>query len=283
MGCLMRIRAARESFTPSEAKIAEYIEQFTEQSVNVTTVELAGRSGVSPATIVRFARTLGYESFSDMNDDLLLDLENDEEPMMQLLLNPQDDLAEMSQKALGNVTMAISGMLAMFRYKDLEEAIELLRGAEHIYLYGIGASGIVATDFMQKLVRVNYKCVYYSDQDLGVVASTFLSERDVVVAFSYGGRTKEVNFAVKNAREKGAKCIAVTKFGKNPLASLADIVLPLPAIEREVRIGALASRYAQLFVVDLLYLGIVRGDMQRTHEYLETTRGLIEVFKESAQ
>lgn len=281
MGCLMRIRAARESFTPSEAKIAAFIAGNVEDAVNVTTQELAGRSGVSPATVVRFSRMLGYESFAEMNADLLKDLESDEEPMMELLLNTQDDLSVMSQKALSNVTMAISSMLAMLRYKDLEEAIELLQHAEHIYLYGIGASGIVATDFMQKLVRVNYKCLYYSDQDLGVVASTFLSERDVVVAFSYGGRTKEVNFAVKNARAKGAKCIAVTKFGKNPLATLADIVLPLPSIEREVRIGALASRYAQLFVVDLLYLGIVRGDMARTHEYLETTRGLIEVFKET--
>ena len=55
------------------------------------------------------------------------------------------------------------------------------------------------------------------------------------------------------ARERGAYIIAVTKYGPNPLAELADCVLPTSSPELEHRSGATSSRLAALFVVDVLY------------------------------
>lgn len=61
--------------------------------------------------------------------------------------------------------------------------------------------------------------------------------------------------------------MAVTKVdGSSNLATMADAVLGVAASEPLVRSGAMASRMAQLMVVDALYAAYVASDYERaTH------------------
>ena len=51
--------------------------------------------------------------------------------------------------------------------------------------------------------------------------------------------------------------------------------LLLPNRENEIRIGAVQSRYAQLFIVDLLFVGVVKDNFDKNEEYLQKTREII--------
>ncbi|GMQ60910.1 MurR/RpiR family transcriptional regulator [Vallitalea maricola] len=275
MGCLSIINQLSEEFTVSESKISNYILKNTNKVLGLNANELAKISKVSPASVVRFTRKLGYDSYSEMMIQLARDVESQNSEYLDFLLHSDDSFEEMTKKVMLNITSTLNETYNLLKPKQLEAAIDVLRKAETIYLFGIGASGIVAEDMLQKLVRINKKCVYYPDYNLGVASSVHITDKDAVVAFSYGGKTKEVNIAVQTAKSKGAKCIAVTKCGKSPLASIADMCLLLPNRENEIRIGAVQSRYAQLFIVDLLFVGVVKDNFDKNEEYLQKTREII--------
>ena len=55
--------------------------------------------------------------------------------------------------------------------------------------------------------------------------------------------------------------------------------LYIPTTERELRLGAIASRNASLIVTDLLYLGLAKSDMKQTKEYIVKTRNAINRLK----
>lgn len=163
--------------------------------------------------------------------------------------------------------------------ENLDRAVQALLKCQTIYLFGVSGSGIVCMDFMEKLSRINRRVVYHNDFHDQLASAAHMSNRDAAIAISYSGRTHEVNTAMKFAKEIGAMTIAITQFRKTPLSKLSDILLYIPTTERELRLGAIASRNASLIVTDLLYLGLAKSDMKQTKEYIVKTRNAINRLK----
>ncbi|EPS46536.1 RpiR family transcriptional regulator [Clostridium botulinum A1 str. CFSAN002368] len=85
--------------------------------------------------------------------------------------------------------------------EKLLEAVKAIKNAETIYLYGVGASAMVAMDFQYKLLRINKKVMFQQDSHLQLAVSVHITNRDVAVAISYSGNTREVNLAVEEAKK----------------------------------------------------------------------------------
>ncbi|MBD1399628.1 MurR/RpiR family transcriptional regulator [Pelovirga terrestris] len=80
---LERIRDV-EKLTPSEAKIAEYLEQKYPQLAYETITTISSGAGVGNATVGRFVLRLGYKNFADFISLLRNELaQNFESPMVR--------------------------------------------------------------------------------------------------------------------------------------------------------------------------------------------------------
>ena len=111
----------------------------------------------------------------------------------------------------------------------------------------------------------------------------YLDCRDVVLAFSYSGQSKEILYSCRKALEKKAKVIAVTRRGESPLRNLADISLCVPDLEDVRRVGAFESLQTSLAMGWLIYLGVIREDFKRIEIELVKTRKLVEGLKEKIE
>lgn len=120
-------------------------------------------------------------------------------------------------------------------------------------LFGVGASGLVASDLYYKLLRVDVDAVFCTDLHVQLTYITGSKPGDVAIFFSNSGSTTEILELAQAARDRGACVVAVTKYGTNQLADLADYVLPTSSPELQFRSGATSSRLAALFVVDVLF------------------------------
>ncbi|MEG0767406.1 MAG: MurR/RpiR family transcriptional regulator [Clostridia bacterium] len=280
MSCLSRVRMTLDEMTAVERRIAAHILSTPERVLSATAGEIALASKTSPASVVRFSRMLGYETLAEMKEALRSDVTLLRAQDVEIVLQTNDSLAEISQKILAKVQYTLGETLLLQREKDISTVVDAMLGADTIHLLGVGASSLAAIDLQKKLMRIGRRCTYHTDTDLALVGIAYATPRDVVLAFSYGGRTRQVNFAVETARSHSAYTIAVTKLGKNPLAAAADIVLPLPENEKELRVGAVHSRYAQLLLVDLLFMGMIHKQHENLPEMLEETRRLIREFRE---
>lgn len=136
--------------------------------------------------------------------------------------------------------------------------------ARTINLFGIGQSQLVCRDFEAKLMRINKQCHAYGDWHNQLLSAKNMSERDLAVAISYSGMTRETVECARAARETGACVIAMTRAQlDSPLARQADYVLNVSASEPLLRSGAMASRMSQLVVIDMLYAACVTEDFER--------------------
>ena len=63
---LLRVRARLPEFTGALQRVAEQVLTDPAGAARATIVELAERSGTSPATVTRFCRALGFEGYADL-------------------------------------------------------------------------------------------------------------------------------------------------------------------------------------------------------------------------
>lgn len=278
MGFHVRMKQYSEDFTQSEQKISEYILKNQEEVVNLSAQELGEKTGTSPASIVRFSRKLGFSGFGELKIEIAKTT-NSEEEELDTIISPKDSVSDIAEKVVNRAVTSLKETYSLINIKDLEESINLMREAETIYLFGIGASSLVAMDLMYKLVRINKRVIFNIDSHLQLAAVVHITNKDVAIGISYSGKTREVNEGIIRAKEKGAKVISITNCNKNPLSSISDISLNIPNEERQLRFGAISSRMDQLALIDILFLGIAIGDLDKIEDMLMETKEIVKKLK----
>ncbi|MFT8531580.1 MurR/RpiR family transcriptional regulator [Bifidobacterium aquikefiri] len=275
MSCIYKITEDMSSYTATEKKLADYILQHRQETTLSATKELAAHAGVSPSAVVRFTQRLGYSGFVAFKVDLASDSVDDIANFDDILLE-EDSISDVVRKSKSLNTRLQEESYRLLNIDSLTKAVEAIQHCQKVYLYGISASGIVCMDLWEKLSRINRQTIYHQDFHDQLAATTHIGPADVALAVSYSGKTHEVNAAMRYAKEQGAVTVAVTQFEKSPLTRFSDILLRIPSTEREIRLGAIASRNASLIVTDLLYMCLAKNDLEKTKEYLIKTKEAIQ-------
>jgi DNA-binding MurR/RpiR family transcriptional regulator len=160
-------------------------------------------------------------------------------------------------------------------------AISMLMKAKNVHFCGVGASNIVAQDAQQKLIRINKGATAFTDMHLVATLIANAQPDDVLFAISFSGETKEIVNVMKLARERGVKTIGLTHFGQTTVSSLSDVSLHTSfSNEAPFRSAATSSRLAQLYMIDILFLGMATEQYDETVRYIDNTRAAIKSMTE---
>jgi DNA-binding MurR/RpiR family transcriptional regulator len=271
-GGLVSLQAILDQLKPSERKAAEFILAHPEEAVKLSVQKVAYLSGVSEATVIRLARSLGMKGFQELKLRIAGDLTNKNISASYREIMMEGSIESIVQAVSWNNIKSIQDTISVLSIEEVERAAELLSTARKIDVYGVGASAVIAADIKQKFSRINLWCEAYSDFHAQLTSAVSLTERDVAFGISYSGQTEDIIQALTEAKQQGAKIIALTKLGASPVADLADIRLHTSSVEKSIRSGAMASRIAQLNVIDVLFITIVSRIQAEVIPVLEKTR-----------
>ncbi|MDD2992727.1 MAG: MurR/RpiR family transcriptional regulator [Pygmaiobacter sp.] len=280
MTCLTRIEQYGSSFTKAERKVADYVARHPDETVKMSIYDLAAAAGVAPSTVTRFVHHLEYASFNEMRIELVRGLDGKTVDEFNEILQWSENKDDLSGHFLTNMAGVCSEALALNGIEKFKEAAAALQAAQTVYLFGIGASSLIVQDLQQKLMKMHKRCIYHMDAYFSAQNSLMTGPQDVAVAVSYSGITPEVNLAVKQAKANGCRVIAITRYAQTTLSQLADVCLVVPNVEQVTKVAAIFSRYAQLFLVDILFLNFVNESGQDPARMLTDYRALLMNLKE---
>jgi DNA-binding MurR/RpiR family transcriptional regulator len=274
---LIKIRDMKDSLTPVERMVAEYILANMEEIPHLSIKNLAGLSKTSDASVLRFCKTMGYSGYRSFIVSISASLGSmDEEQKDQYTdIQPGDDLSIIIANIARNNSKSIEDTLSVINRNEVARAVKALRSSNRIVFFGIGASGLVCKDAEQKFSRINKMCHAYTDGHIQLTAATLLGKSDVAIFISNSGDTVEVLDAMEIAKKNGACIIGITKYNKSELAAKSDIVLSISTPEVTIRSGAMGSRIAMLTVIDILFAGVASAEYQNVKKYLSKTHNIL--------
>jgi len=249
----MRERAA--SLSQAQQQVAAAMLDDPEFALRANVDALARRANVSPPTITRFCRALGYCGLREFKLRLAHTLAVGKSTLHRAVKSG-DTMQTVTHKVLQDAVSALSNLEQHVVPEDLERAATRIARARRVDCYGVGnVSMFMASDAQARFARLGMNCGAYFDAHLQLISAATMGKRDVVLAISYVGRMRSLLQAVEVAREQGAMVIAITQ-PHTPLATLADVVLPVVVpVDRAMRVGTEAY-LAQLTYLEILMVGV---------------------------
>ena len=152
-----------------------------------------------------------------------------------------------------------------------QTASDWLLQSKSIKLFGMGASGLVASDLCDKLLRIGKNAIFNFNSHVQLSYSATLTKDDTAVFISNTGKTQEILQALEAVQASGCHTIGITHYSKSPLSAGCKLLLYTSSKEVYVRSGAMSSRLAQLMVVDALFTVLASQDYAAIQGTLESS------------
>lgn len=282
MDTLLIIRQNYSNFTTVEKKIADYIFEVGEKMLEKSAQEVASEIGSSSAALVRFSRKLGYDGFSQLKQKLSASYavhEDDEDYYKEV--NDSETPSSIKNKLKVRVNHMVETTNAALSDDEIMAAVALIDEAESIFVFGIGASSMVAQDIFQKFSRIGKQVFFIQDAHLFVSSLSISDRKTIFIGISMKGETKEVIELARVVRGMEIPIIAITSREESTLGQMSDYILhSVSGEDYQMRTAATMSLMAQLYVVDILFYMFVSEHFTESYNKLEKTRDAIKLLEE---
>ena len=270
---LLKLRDLRLDLSKSERKVCDFIISNPNEVVHMAVSELANASNVSDATVIRASKKLGYETYQDLRISLAQNIVSPIQAINEEI-TAEDDTGEIMKKVFQGILHTMNYTYETQDTALLEKAADYVMNARHICIVGLGNSHAVAEDIQHKFLRLGLDATAFSDPHMQVIRASSLNSSDILFAISHSGSSKDIVHAAKIARENHARIISITNIGSSPLANISDVALHTSSDETKYRHVALASRLAQMAIVDVIYTMIALKSSTSTEGFLKIERAL---------
>ncbi len=273
---LSQIEFALDELPVSEKKVARYVLKNSKAVINMPINELAEQSKTSTAAVIRFCRSLGITSFPNLKIRIAAIVEDDT-TMGYSDIKPNDDIKTIIQKTVANATQSFYDTVVQLDEDQVREAIHILQNAETIFFYGVGNSQIVAEDASQKWGKVGKRTYSISDQHMLATLMSNNNNNAVLWGISYSGDKAEVKKMLELAKVLGIKTISLTKKGSNKIQHVSDVNLQTARTSEEMLTNSSTTyRFAQMLVIDVVFLGYVAGEFDKIEPMLKMSNSVIQ-------
>jgi DNA-binding MurR/RpiR family transcriptional regulator len=271
---LVKIRSLLPGLARAEQRVAKVVLENPATVAHRSITEVAEQAGTSETTVTRFCKAIGVGGYPELRIALAADTARTAARADRDLggdIGPSDDLRQVVGKVAFADARAVEETAEQLNVETLQKVIEAVAGARRVDVYGFGASAFVAFDLQQKLHRIGLTCFAWNDTHIALTSAAVLTDADVAIGISHTGSTAETVEALRTAGEHGATTVALTNFPRSPIADVASHVLTTAVRETTFRSGAMASRIAQLTVIDCLFIGVAQKHLDSAKTALEAT------------
>ncbi len=252
---LLRLREMQGFIGSAEKIVAEYILNDPETVVHKSIRELAAETYVSPATIVRLTKHLGFEGYRDFRQAVIYELAQYNGKLMDNSgdIKKDDSVKTIINKTTNRNIVSLQETQQLLDIDRVTECVKLIGKAKNLRLFGMGASLCVAEDAYLKFLRVNKPCFVAQDWHSQYLIAKNSQPDDAAIFISYSGETTEMIKCLEATTLNHTPSILITRFAPSTMAQMADHVLYTSASESLFRSGATSSRIAQLNIIDILF------------------------------
>ena len=229
MSSIKQILTKVESLNGAQRRLGRYLKSDSSALLVSNVSDLAQAVGVSKATVVRFAKNMGYAGFPELKRDIQKEMRR----KLRAADRMEETFAELGDdenifgKLIKRDIQLLQETLQSASFNDFQEAVELILGARKVYLIGLNASTALAYILYFRLVRVKKEAhwIVMTGGTSLVEQLAFMRPDDTLVAIDFVEVPREVQTALQHAMKIGTPILGITDFPSSPIAKAAKVCL----------------------------------------------------------
>jgi len=214
--------------TKSERSIADYIRQNQDEAAFLSAGEIALRLNLSEATMVRFARTLGFDSYPAMRA-VLQEIFRRRMTHSARLRGKLDDLrsqGDFFERLVASEIDYLTQALESVDRQALTQAVELLRSHQRVFVFGVGPS-VSLVDLLQiRLGRFGWQVTPMTTAGREILEPLVtMTEKDLLFVICFFDVSASLQLVLDYAKEVGCPVIMLTDTLGSIIGDKANVVL----------------------------------------------------------
>jgi len=229
-----------EDMSKSYQKISVYLTQNPNDVAVLSVSAIAERCGIHASSFVRFAQSLGYEGFKELQGLFQRRLSTAApgfEARVRALeaeLGARTDRSELGflRDLVVRDMASLQDLLAQISAEDMARAVDLLEKCDTVYLIGQLRSAPVVDLLRYVLTMLGKRCMLLDPSGgLATYMARTMTNSDLLLAVSFRFYATEVVNVVEQVAEKGVPIIAISDSTLSPLAKSASVLFAVPEHE----------------------------------------------------
>lgn len=217
-----------KDLTKSEKQIADYLRKNQEESAFLSVGELASRLDLSEATLVRFARSLSFDSYPAMREVLQENFRRRVTHSARLR-SRLDDLREAGDIYERLVASEIDYMAQSLESVDreaLHKAVELIKNRKRIFLFGVGPSVSLVEMMKIRLERFGRQIIPLTTAGREIIEPLLsMTENNLLFVICFFDVSPALQLVLDYARDVQCPSIMLTDTLGSIIGEKADVVL----------------------------------------------------------
>ena len=279
---LHRIDVCYEALRKSERIVADHLRLTSGARLSQSITELGRTLGVSEATISRVSRALGYAGFQDLKLSIAEGAGSRSGfANIPVEIDESDSLIQTSSNLAMLLSVCLQGTQRLLDGDQMDAVVAALLAARRIVFVGVGGAAAICQEAVHLFSKAGLDAVTYNDGYSQIIAASNLDSTSVMVGVSHTGTTETVTNALRVARDNKCVTIAITSDPESALGQAAEVTLvtwnsTTPSVP--LYGDFIEGRISQLFLIDLLYLGVLFKAGPKTSRHLTATASALERY-----
>ncbi len=273
------VAAHYNHLTKSEKRIADFIRKNQEESAFLSAAEIADLLDLSEATLVRFARSLDFDSYPHMRQ-VLQDNFRRRITHSSRLRGRLDDLqsgGDILERLTATEVDYLTQALESIDRSEMQKAIELMRTHNRIFVFGLGPS-ISLVDLLQvRLSRFGKTVVSLTNSGREMLEPLLsLQPSALVFVICFFVQNPALRLMLDYSNKVGSKIIMLTDTLDSIFSDQVDVTLSA----RRGPFGEFHSLVVPMTVINALLLSLADKDKEQILPMLDKLDSLRDMLKD---
>jgi len=273
---LQRIQSSSNDLTKAQLQVSEYIQDNLVEASFQTLDQIAASIGTSTTTVMRFAFSLGFSGYSELQKELQKYIRSKLTPESRLEKNTvtvnEDSLKlKCAEKQIHNIKNTQENLSEEAIY----ESIQFIKKAKTIFLLGARTSFTISYFLYQSFNQQLNNCKLLSPVGQDIDQALNITADDLMIVISLPRYAKSTIELVKSIRKlRNPSIITITDGFAAPLAPYSDIILPCEYDSLSYH----NSMSAPLYIADLLVTELSQAAKSKTAKRLVDAEELMKLL-----
>ncbi|KPL81669.1 MurR/RpiR family transcriptional regulator [Levilinea saccharolytica] len=255
-------------FTKSEQKIVDFFRRNMDEAPFLSAAEIAQRLNLSEATMVRFARTLGFESYPALREALQENFRSRMTHSARLRGRIHDlrEAGDIFERLVASEIDYLTEAMQTLDRECLNAAVELLRTHKRVFIFGLGPSVSLVDLLHIRLTRVGKQAVRLDTSGQEILEPMLLMGKDdLLIAIGFFNLTPTMQLVLNHANQRQTPVILVTDTLGPLVSEKANVVLAA----RRGPVSAFHSLTVPMTIINALLLALSSADQENVMAHLD--------------
>jgi DNA-binding MurR/RpiR family transcriptional regulator len=255
-------------FTKSEKRIADFFRRNMDEAAFLSAGEIAQRLEISEATMVRFARTVGFDSYPALREALLSNYRQRMSHSARLRgrLNDLRKAGDIFEQLVASEIDYLTEALQSLDRDAFNATVELLRSHQRIFVFGLGPSVSLVDQLQIRLMRTGRQVIPLSTSGQEFLEPLMLmGSEDLLIAIGFFNMTPALQLVLDYANAHHTPVVLVTDTLGPLVGNKANVVLAA----RRGPVSVFHSLTVPMTIINAVLLALSSADQENVMACLD--------------